>query len=64
MPGCRAFVIWPDRRAIGSRTTSDQPEQGCPRAAILLLRFKLNATWLVLGGAACGLVCHAIGIAR
>jgi chromate transporter len=33
-------------------------------AALLLLRFKLNSTWLVLGGAACGLVCHAIGIAR
>jgi chromate transporter len=33
-------------------------------AAVLLLRFKLNSTWLVLGGAACGLVRHAIGIAR
>lgn len=33
-------------------------------AAVLLLRFKLNSTWLVLGGAAFGLVCHAIRLAR
>jgi len=32
-------------------------------AAVLLVRFKLNATWLVLGGAVCGWVLHAAGIA-
>jgi chromate transporter len=30
----------------------------------LLLRFKINSTWLVLGGAIVGLVAHAAGIAR
>jgi chromate transporter len=30
-------------------------------SAALLLRFRLNATWLILGGAAIGLV-RAIGI--
>ena len=30
-------------------------------SALLLLRFKLNSTWLVLGGAAVGLVVHACG---
>ena len=33
-------------------------------AATLLLRFKLNSSWLVLGGAAAGLGAHALGIAR
>ncbi|HTA88458.1 MAG TPA: chromate efflux transporter [Polyangiaceae bacterium] len=32
-------------------------------AALLLLRFKLNATWLVLGGASAGFVVHALGLA-
>jgi chromate transporter len=32
-------------------------------AAVLLLRFKLNATWLVLGGAAAGWAIHALGLA-
>jgi chromate transporter len=32
--------------------------------AALLLRFKLNSTWLVLGGAAAGLFAHALGFAR
>jgi chromate transporter len=32
-------------------------------AAALLVRFKLNATWLVLGGAAAGLALHALGLA-
>ena len=32
-------------------------------AAALLLRFKLNATWLLLGGAAAGWLCHALGLA-
>lgn len=33
-------------------------------AAVLLVRFKLNATWLVLGGAATGWSVHALGLAR
>jgi chromate transporter len=33
-------------------------------SAALLLRFKLNSTWLVLGGAAAGLAARALGIAR
>lgn len=32
-------------------------------AAILLVRFKLNATWLALGGAAAGLLLHVTGMA-
>lgn len=32
-------------------------------AAVLLVRLELNATWLVLGGAVCGWVLHAAGIA-
>jgi chromate transporter len=32
--------------------------------AFLLLRFKLNATWLVLAGAGVGLAAHAAGLAR
>ncbi|MEO8288111.1 MAG: chromate efflux transporter [Chloroflexota bacterium] len=31
-------------------------------AAVLLLRFKLNSAWLVLGGAAVGLVAHLSGM--
>ena len=30
--------------------------------AVLLIRFKLNTTWLVLGGAALGLGLHALGL--
>jgi chromate transporter len=30
--------------------------------AILLLRFKTNSTWLVLGGAAVGVIAHALGL--
>jgi chromate transporter len=33
-------------------------------SAALLLRFKVNATWLVLGGAAVGVGAHLLGIAR
>jgi chromate transporter len=32
--------------------------------AVLLLRFKLNSTWLVLAGAAFGLAAHALGLSR
>jgi len=32
-------------------------------AALLLLRFKPNATWLVLGGAGAGWLLHALGLA-
>jgi chromate transporter len=32
-------------------------------AAVLLVRFKVNATWLVLGGASAGWVVHALGLA-
>jgi chromate transporter len=32
-------------------------------AAVLLVRFELNATWLVLGGAASGWLVHVLGIA-
>ena len=32
-------------------------------AAALLLRFKLNATWLVLGGAVAGWLVHTLGLA-
>ena len=33
-------------------------------SALLLLRFKLNSTWLVLGGAAVGVGAHALGLVR
>ena len=32
--------------------------------AVLLLRFKTNSTWLVLGGAAVGIAAHALGLGR
>ena len=32
-------------------------------SAALLVRFKVNATWLVLGGAAAGWAVHALGLA-
>ncbi len=32
-------------------------------AALLLVRFKLNSTWLVLGGAAAGFALHQLGLA-
>jgi len=32
-------------------------------AAALLVRFKLNATWLILAGAAAGFAVHAVGLA-
>lgn len=35
----------------------------CALSAILLLRFKLNSTWLVLGGAAAGGLLHLAGLA-
>jgi chromate transporter len=34
----------------------------CGVSAVLLLRFKLNSTWIVLGGALAGLGVHAIGL--
>jgi chromate transporter len=33
-------------------------------ALVLLLRFKLNSTWLVLGGAVVGIAAHLLGLAR
>jgi chromate transporter len=33
-------------------------------ATFVLLRFKLNSTWLVLGGAAAGIGAHVLGMAR
>src|SRR5665213_38673 len=33
-------------------------------SAALLLRFKVNATWLVMGGAAVGVAAHVFGIVR
>lgn len=32
-------------------------------SAVLLVRFKVNSTWLVLGGAAAGWIVHALGLA-
>ena len=33
-------------------------------AAVALLRFRINSTWLILGGAAVGMSAHALGLAR
>jgi len=33
-------------------------------AALLLLRFRTNSTWLVLGGAAFGLLAKVLGVRR
>ncbi len=33
-------------------------------AAVLLIRFKMNSTWLVGGGAVIGLIGHALGLGR
>jgi len=33
-------------------------------AALMLLRFTLNSSWLVLGGAAIGVGAHALGLVR
>jgi len=33
-------------------------------AAVLLFRFKVSSTWLVLGGALAGLVASALGAGR
>jgi chromate transporter len=33
-------------------------------AAVLLLRFKTNSTWIVFGGAVVGLAAHALGLGR
>ena len=35
----------------------------CLVAAVLLIRFRVNSAWLVLGGGAVGLGAHALGIA-
>jgi len=35
----------------------------CFLSALLLVRFKTNSTWLVLGGAAAGGVLHGLGLA-
>ena len=44
--------------AIGDVTTAAL----AALSAVLLLRFKLNSTWLVLGGAIAGLIAKAVGI--
>jgi len=31
-------------------------------AAVLLFRFKVNATWLIVGGAVVGLILSAVGV--
>jgi chromate transporter len=36
----------------------------CVLSAILLVRFKPNSTWLVLGGAAAGGLLHLAGVAH
>jgi chromate transporter len=49
---------------LGHAALIDVPTVGLAVvAALLLVRFKLNATWLVLGGAAAGWTIHAMGLA-
>jgi chromate transporter len=48
--GRAAVVDWPTALLAGG-------------AAVLLLRWRVNSTWLVLGGAAAGLAAHALGVA-
>jgi len=49
---------------LGRTALIDAPTVGLAAvAALLLVRFKLNATWLVLGGAGIGWAVHALGVA-
>jgi chromate transporter len=48
--GRAAVVDWPTALLAGG-------------AALLLLRWRVNSTWLVLGGAAAGLAAHVLGVA-
>jgi chromate transporter len=46
---------------LGGVAIVDVPTAGLALlGAVLLLRFKLNSTWLVLGGAAIGALVHLI----
>jgi len=50
---------------LGRAAIVDAPSAGLAvLAALLLLRFQLNSTWLVLGGAAAGIASHALGLLR
>lgn len=49
---------------IGRAAVIDVPSAALTlTAAVLLVRFHVNATWLILGGAAVGWVAHALGLA-
>ena len=49
---------------LGRAALSDVPTIGLALvAALLLVRYRLNATWLVLGGAAAGWLLHIAGLA-
>jgi len=48
--------------ALGQRALVDVPTVVVAlAAAVLLIRFRVNSTWLIIGGAVVGLVVHGLG---
>jgi chromate transporter len=55
-----AVVTW----QLGASAVRDLPTAALAAAnALLLLRYRVNSSWLVLGGAATGIAIHSLGLA-